>query len=430
MAENKNINKKNKIVMPSADKTGGGIQPPVLQASPENSALPETQRPVIPEGPNGRLSLKQKGEIVLTSLDRIPILDNARGLMILVLMILGYGFVNAYAKPFFSMHSGYNIFSVENVYGWYFFPGIHLRDFITPALLLTVAISLNASFRSRAAKYGAKAAKRHIINRGLSYIAVGLVVNEVMFMVLDVSLIAWDIFQAVGSGIIIAAIFINFKPRYKAIAIFTLLLAHFLIPFLSTKVFNYMFDTTNMWSGVMSFFGFGALILSYNLMSEIAFKNIKLFLPVFAVIIAAATVCLVITPEKNNALGVDAAYLYIMTVLKNPFVVSFPIISVGYLIVGAAIGAICVMIMVICNYFNDKNYFLLGSIGRNSLLIFLVFVVSQQAIQPFINSMALDAADGTKYLPFYAPLIVAVCMTAVMCTLAYILDRKKIYIKL
>ncbi|MDR2090504.1 MAG: heparan-alpha-glucosaminide N-acetyltransferase domain-containing protein [Clostridiales bacterium] len=398
------------------------------------------------EVPHSRLSLAQKGEAVLNFEGRVPIIDNAKGVMIVIMMLLGFGMMNMSAESFFSSHS--------------VLPGIALRDLLTPALMFTVAMSLGGSFKRRAEKSGVKAAKKHVLARGFGYIAVGLLINEVMYLVMNIQYegdyprpsISWDILQAVGAALITASFAINLKNKHKIFFMLGLIAFPIVLTLIFPRAVNAYFYSSSVlsygvemkWGGVFSFFGFGAMLIAYDMLTRLAFKNIKKFIIVYALIVAAAVVCVLITPSReevsNFAINgrtaanmvdyiVNYSVEYAVQFLKNPFIVNFMTLSVGYLLVGTAVGGGAVLIAVTLNYINDKDYFVFAAVGRNSLLMYLIFTLLSRAVTSFVNAQA--QLNGTYFVvPWYVSLIVSIAATAVMCALAEFLDRKKIYFKI
>jgi hypothetical protein len=388
--------------------------------------------------PTGRLSLRQKGEIVLNSSSRVPVIDNAKGVMIVLMMLLGFGLMNMSADSFLSSHS--------------YLPGVAIRDLITPALMFTVAMSLNSSFKRRAERSGVRAAKRHLLTRGIGYIAVGLVINEIMYFAVHVQYdgnaftypypsISWDILQAVGAALITASFAINMRNQSKILLMLGLLLVPIILTLILPEAVNgYLYSASNLsngtelkWGGIFSFFVFGAMLIAYDMLTQLAFKDIKKFLLIYAAIVVATAVCIVITPSEEEVLSLIPTGAgiteYAVKYLKNPFIVNFMTLSLGYFFVGISVGASAILIAVVLNYVNDKDYFVFAAVGRNSLLFYLIFIVLSRIIPAFVNAQSIQ--NGTEIsIPWYIPFIVSVAATAAMCFLAEILDRKKIYLKL
>ena len=397
-----------------------------LAAEPAQEAPPEAPA-LVPEGKNGRLSVGQKGELILNPVGRAPVVDNMRGGLILSMMIMGYAFIHAYAPDFFQNHST--------------LPGMNLRDVITPLLLFTVALSLGISFRKRAKQYGVKPARKYILTRGLIYIAFGYLFNSFLWLYVflknpDVAWnqnpMPWDILQSVGAGIFTASFFIHLKNRHKLIAAGVLLLIQYLLVLFFPSMRLYLIRVLanpvireSTWGELTSFFSFGALLLVYNVLSDLAFRTPKKFAVTASVLVAAGVGCLVYSVSIRNS-----SNLATLDFLKNPFVVYFPTISFGYILVGAAIGSLGIALMLVVNLFYDKNMFLLGSVGRNSLLAFLLYLISLRFVNPFIDSQAVTNADGSKSLPFYIPFFIMLVMVSAIGAIMTLLDKKKIYLKL
>jgi hypothetical protein len=388
--------------------------------------------PAKPTG--GRLTLAEKGEIVLTTFGRIPIIDNARGFI--MLLILFAAFVLSNIKADFA-----DLFRYHSV-----FPGVTMRDLATPVLMFTIAIALNSSFRKRAAREGVKAAKRHIIMRGAVFIAFGLVFDEAFYMFFMYQSggwttalpVTWDIFHAMGASLIVMGLTIDLKNKYKIPLIFGLAA----VPVMLSLIFpdattNYLYSAHILtggggvakWGGLLSFFSFGPLVLAYYVLTELAFKDIKKYLIVCAAIVAAAVVCFIITPTESDILALGYTKETLPSYIAehyNPFIINFITSSVGYLIFGAAIGALATVIAVVFNYISDRDYFILAAVGRNSLLVYVFFGIFDKFIPAFIKSLGLDGGSGE----FYIPIFVGTAITAAVCGLMEFLDRKKLYFRL
>ncbi|MDR1905739.1 MAG: hypothetical protein LBQ27_02325 [Clostridiales bacterium] len=415
MAKHKYTNKKNPV---SPKKVS--VQAEGISVSATDTAVEEKN--IIPEGKGGRLSFRQKSEIFLTANDRIAAIDNAKGILLFLLLFLGFGIINALPNTpvFFQPHGEY--------------PSIRLADYMTPCLLFLVAISLNTSFRKRAEKYGEKAARKHIVTRGFIYMAAGALIGQVLFIVLvflnpgrTVQAQGWDVLAAVGSGIIVAGLCAGKKTVFKIITAGVLLALHYVLPLIFNGLYSYMYMTSNQWGGLLSFFVFGALALLYGIFAELAFKNIKLYLAIYAATVLLSVVCIIRTLPYNGVTYLEGSTL--LSILSNPLIINFKTVSIGYFVLGTAIGGFAILVMAVMNYINSRDYFLFGALGRNSVLVCLAYMVFDQFALYTLYRQAAKLPVG-EALPFYVPLLVSLSFTAVVCVAAYVLDKKKIYLKL
>ncbi|MDR1939429.1 MAG: hypothetical protein LBQ40_01365 [Clostridiales bacterium] len=427
-------------------KYSGKSQTPASPAKPQETVqaakAAEAEEKLVPEGRGGRLSLSQQGDIVLYSGKRLPIIDNARGVIMLGVLIIGFGFIQKYSSPFFYHHS--------------FYPGVGIRDMLTPILLLTLAFTMELSFQKRAAAKGVKAAVSHGVKRGFTYIVMGLVLDEFLgFVHLKESVAmgaalwipAWNIFQSIGAGIVTASLCLRLKTKHKLLIIVALLAIPYIVQLIYPETVDYWninaaeSNEARRWGGIFSFFSFGALLIGYNVLTKLAFSNFKRYLIVYAAIVALAVVCIIATPtfselqymfNAQNALTADGNLTYmtfLKEVLHNPLIINFPTISFGYIAFGTALGATILLIMVLLNYLYDRDIPLISSLGKNSLLFFILFSVTAKPMSSMVYANWFNF-DGTLNPPLYVPIVYTACMTALFCGIAYILDRKKWYFKL
>ncbi|MDR3293795.1 MAG: hypothetical protein LBT20_06830 [Clostridiales bacterium] len=418
MAKHKYQNKRANDAEPITKESAAVSVEPILSAaeggeSTEFSAATDT---------GSRLRYDESG--------RIPIIDNARGIMLILLMVFGLGLASGYLPAFWNSHS--------------LTPGLLFCDLFTPAILFTLGLTLELSFKKRAKTHGKKSARAHLLKRGAAFVAFEVIVNEIYLLASGnytaaLGFPTWGLYSSLGMGMIAAALFLHLKPKYRLIAIGALAVIPYLAEMIFPELIRYLYAGVTVivpsWGRLDSFFSFGAIILAYSMLTELIFKNFKRYVKVYLIIFALAVLCVLMTyviqPFVSPAEGTSASEVpaYVAQYLKNPFVINLPTFSIGYIIVAVAFGGACIFIMYGLHNVTQKDIPFIASLGKNTFLVYVFFSIMLNInfrIQQYYSSEGLNSLSKSLTVS----IAIMVASTAFICLLTWFLDKRKWYVRL
>lgn len=278
--------------------------------------------------------------------------------------------------------------------------GLTLPDFVAPAFIFAIGLTYRLSYEKRAARDGAWAASYHFIVRFLAILGIGAIFTGGAAIVsLKDAAGAWGVLQAIGAAGLITLIFIRTPSYVRFIAGAALLLA-------------YQFMLDNFWlpqvlsavqGGLEASLSWGALMLISTALSDLfhSGRKYKTAFLVFSLAVLAA--------------GIISSFF---------FVISKHRVSLSYILITAGASALALYFMDLLLKIKKLKLSVFIWWGKNPLLMYV--------IQMLLLFVTLLPGNEVWYAgaPLWSGILQVSAFYAVLCVIAWGLNRNKVYFKL
>ena len=311
-----------------------------------------TEKPATEEIVQKKDDIPLKPLIVYDSKNRFALLDNARGLVMLLLSfaVVMYPFD---VMPYFFGHVGYNT------------NGIGFADFGVTAFVFILCMMMSYNFRRDLAKKGAKAIIKTYIVRSVALVGASFIIGY--FQNLGDSSVAWGILATYGVASLLLLPFMPIKkPEIRFGIGLGILFLYQIVVTATWPAFNnfVLGHGDGGFVGVISYLG---LMLICTSLGELYFNNKKRFY-ILSIIISGLALLLFILNVSIGPIGQDA---WKTGTFISYIFMSKPRQSMAYMIISLAVVMGFFILADRWKYLREKQVPILGAIGKNALLFFV-----------------------------------------------------------
>lgn len=278
--------------------------------------------------------------------------------------------------------------------------GLTITDLVAPAFIYAIGLTYKSSFTRRYIKNGKNEAYYHFITRFLAIMGLGAFFTAGAAIVSpEVARGGWGVLQAIGVSGLITLIFIRLKSYVRLIIGLVLLIVYQIIldKFLLSLVLN------SEHGGLFASISWSALMILSTFFSDI-FYDKKLKKPAFV--------------------SISLIFLFLGLFLHKYFPISKHRISISYVLLSLGVSSFAFYFFYIVDKIKFIKLNFLSWWGQNPLFLYLLHMVLLGVTFIPVNMKLFSTA------PFYIIFIEFICFFTILSVTAYILFKKKIYIKI
>lgn len=320
-----------------------------------------------------------------TKSDRLIEVDYFRGFTIIFMVFVNF-IASARSTPAWLKHA-------KDI-------GLTITDLVAPAFIFAIGLTYKNSFTKRINENGINNAYSHFITRFLAIMGIGTLFTAAAYFVAPVEAEgSWGVLQAIGAAGLITLFFIRFKTILRLFISILMLLIYQIV--LDKFFLSIVLKSAH--GGLFASLSWSSLLILSTVLSELFYE------------------------KKHNK------YLYLILsflLLTSGFFLSkyFPIskhrVSISYIFISCGIsGVIFYLFFLIAKLKSIRlNFLLLWGMNPLFLYIFHMLLLGVTFI-PFNQKIFLSA-------PFHIILLQFIIFFSILSLTAYILYKKKIFIKI
>lgn len=278
--------------------------------------------------------------------------------------------------------------------------GLTITDLVAPAFIYAIGLTYKSSFIKRYIKNGKNNAYYHFITRFLAIIGIGAFFTAGAAIVSpEVARGSWGVLQAIGASGLITLVFIRLKSFVRLIIGLVLLIVY---QFVLDKFFlNLVLNSEH--GGLFASISWSALMILSTFFSDIFYdKNLK----------------------KLIFIIISLIFLFCGFFLHRYFPISKHRISLSYVLLSLGVSSFSFYFFYLINKikFIKLNYLIWW--GQNPLFLYLLHMILLGVTFIPVNINLFNTS------PFYIILIEFIFFFTILSISAYILYKKKIFIKI